>query len=431
MVGEIHGVPGVAAFGRQGGKGDGVGAEGDDVVGADHALVAEAEAAGEIEARGQGAEVALSLAGGDGEALVVVGAEAGEDLVGGVEIAGLGEAKFADQAVLAGAPGALDAAFSLGRVGGDLLDAEFLESPAQLGGALFPGELFGYGPMGIVALEDAVAVAVDTEGHAVSGDHGVHRAHIAEGIFGFELKVSGEDLAGGVILKADEGELGAAAFQPVVAAGVGKHHHAEAGTAQAAGTILASPTLLRRSQLGAAQDAAHGLATDHEVLLAMKFLAEMRIVEALILAACQLEDRLAQGCGQSPGHGPSAVAVMHPSHGVGTVAPLEPLHLPFTQLQQSSGFAYAQSPGHRILNHFHALQLFLTHRHHPERVTESRCSYGVTLSWSIYSKLSRPRRFFPQPANLRGFAFSIFPMEQLCSVASPSLLLFILSDGCR
>jgi hypothetical protein len=45
--------------------------------------------------------------------LVIVGAEAGEDVVGGVEIAGLGDAEFADQAVLAGAPGALDAAFGL------------------------------------------------------------------------------------------------------------------------------------------------------------------------------------------------------------------------------------------------------------------------------------------------------------------------------
>ena len=99
------------------------------MVGADHALVAETEAAGKIEARGQSAKVALSLARGDGEALVVVGAEAGEDLVGGVEIAGLGQSEFADQAVLAGAPGALDAAFGLGRVGGDLLDAEFFQSP--------------------------------------------------------------------------------------------------------------------------------------------------------------------------------------------------------------------------------------------------------------------------------------------------------------
>ena len=201
MVGEFDGVPGVAAFGRQRGKRNGVGSERNDMVGADHALVAKAEAAIEIEARGQGAEVALSLASGDGETLVVVGAEAGEDLVGGVEIAGLGEAEFADQAVLAGAPGALDAAFGLGRVGGDLLDAEFFQGAAQLGGALFAGELFGHGPVGIVALEDAVAVAVEAERHAVSGDHGVRCAHIAESVFGFELKMSGEDLAGGVILK--------------------------------------------------------------------------------------------------------------------------------------------------------------------------------------------------------------------------------------
>jgi hypothetical protein len=50
------------------------------MVGADHALVAKAEAAIEVEARGQGAEVGLRFASGDGEALVVVGAEAGEDV---------------------------------------------------------------------------------------------------------------------------------------------------------------------------------------------------------------------------------------------------------------------------------------------------------------------------------------------------------------
>ena len=141
-----------------------MGTEGDDVVGADHALVAEAEAAVEIEARGQGAEVALGLTSGDGKALVVIGAEAGEDLVGGVEIASLSEAEFADQAVLAGAPGALDAALGLGRVSGNLLDAEFLQSAAELGGRLLAGELFGQGPVGIVALKDAVAVAVEARG---------------------------------------------------------------------------------------------------------------------------------------------------------------------------------------------------------------------------------------------------------------------------
>src|ERR1022692_2311308 len=204
--------------------------------------------------------------------------------------------------------------------------------------------------------------------------HGVQVAEIAEGVFGFELEMGGEDLAGGVILKADESEFGATTFQPVLTAGVGEHHHAQAGTAQAAGAVLAGATLLRRSQLGAAQDAAHALAADRQMLFAVQFLAEMRIVEALILAARQLQDGAAQGRRQSPGHGPSPIAVMHPSHGVGAKAPLEPLHLPFTQLQQSSRFAYAQPTGHRILNHFHALELFLTHCHHPPRVTKSGCS---------------------------------------------------------
>src|ERR1019366_9287554 len=78
---------------------------------------------------------------------------------------------------------------------------------------LFSGELFGQGPVGIVALEDAAAVAVEAKRDAMRGDHGAESAEIAERIFGFELEVSGQDLAGGVILKGDESELGAAAFR--------------------------------------------------------------------------------------------------------------------------------------------------------------------------------------------------------------------------
>ena len=219
-----------------------------------------------------------------------------------------------------------------------------------------------------------MTIAVQAERHAVSRDHGVQRAHIAEGVFRFELKMGREDVAGGIILKADEGELGAAAFEPIMTAGVGEHHPAEARTAQAAGAVLARATLLRRSQLGRAQNAAHALAADLEIFLTAEFFAEMRIIEALILATGQCEDGAPQGRRQSPGHGPSAVAVMHPSDPVGTIAALEPLHLPFTQLQQTSRFAYAQPPADCILNHFHPLELFLTHRHHPVRVTESRCS---------------------------------------------------------
>jgi hypothetical protein len=49
------------------------------------------------------------LGGRAGEALIVVGAEAGEHGIGVRDGGGASETKFADQAVLAGAPDALDA----------------------------------------------------------------------------------------------------------------------------------------------------------------------------------------------------------------------------------------------------------------------------------------------------------------------------------
>ena len=64
----------------------------------------------------------------------------------------------------------------------------------------------------------------------MSGDHGAQGAQIADGIFGFELEVGGEDLLGGVVLKADQGEVRTTALEPVVGAGVGEGHHAETGT---------------------------------------------------------------------------------------------------------------------------------------------------------------------------------------------------------
>src|SRR5208283_3957034 len=119
---------------------------------------------------------------------------------------------------------------------GDLLDAKCFEGASELGGRLFTGELFGEGPVGIVALEDGVTVAIEAERDAMGGDHGVEGAEITDGIFGFELEVRGEDLAGGVVLKAEEGERGAAAFEPVVAAGIGERHHAETRAGRASGT---------------------------------------------------------------------------------------------------------------------------------------------------------------------------------------------------
>src|ERR1039458_8120064 len=152
----------------------------------------------------------------------------------------------------------------------------------------------------------------------------------------------------------------------------------------AARAIFTRPALLRRRQFGGAQEAEHGLAADREVLLEAKLFRQMRIVKALILATGQTQDQLLLGNRNGPRHGTPTIAVLYPADGIGPIAAFEALHLALTQLQQTGGFAYAQPPARCILNHFHPLELFLTQGHHPYRVTKSGCSYGVTLSWSIY-----------------------------------------------
>jgi hypothetical protein len=111
---------------------------------------------------------------------------------------------------------------------------------------LFSGKFLGARPVRIITLKDIVAVAIQTQRDAMRGDHGVQHTQIAKRIFGFELETCGKDLTGGVILKTDQRELRAAAFEPIMTAGIGEHHHAEAWTRRPAGAILARPALLRR-----------------------------------------------------------------------------------------------------------------------------------------------------------------------------------------
>src|SRR6266567_3608484 len=129
--------------------------------------------------------------------------------------------------------------------------------------------------------------------------------------------------------------------------------------------------------------------------------------------------------------------MLHPTHGIGLITAFQPLHLPLAQMQQAGGFAYAQPPACRIFNHLHPLKLFLTHRHHPWRVTESPCSYGVTLSWSIYTQGLPPSPSHPPwcslirdatilrrtPCVVANSSFALHPAwEQLGSHPKPSSL---------
>ena len=182
-----------------------------------------------------------------------------------------------------------------------------------------------------------MAVAIEAERNTVRDDHGVHSAEIAESIFGFELEGSGQDLAGGVVLKADQGKGGAAAFEPIVAAGIGERHHAETRAGRAPRAIFSRPALLRRSQFGSAQDAPHGLAADREVLFGTKFLRQMRIVEAQILSPGQAQDQLLLGNRNRPRHAASAIAMPHPVRGIWLVAAFQSMHLSLAQMQQAGG----------------------------------------------------------------------------------------------
>ena len=55
-----------------------------------------------------------------------------------------------------------------GRVGGDVADAEVPQDLAELGGMLRALQLFLEGPVGVIADEDAEAIAVEGHGQAVA-----------------------------------------------------------------------------------------------------------------------------------------------------------------------------------------------------------------------------------------------------------------------
>jgi hypothetical protein len=154
----------------------------DDVTGGDHALIVQAEAASQIEATRQERKSPTDSA-RPGRSADCNGRKGGEHGVGRGQRGGLGQAKFAVQTILARAPSAFDVALDRRRVGADLFDAAFFMSASELSGSLFSGELFGESPVGIVALEDGTAVAMEAEREAVRGDRGGQRAEIAGGVF--------------------------------------------------------------------------------------------------------------------------------------------------------------------------------------------------------------------------------------------------------
>ena len=221
---------------------------------------------------------------------------------------GTGQTQLAGEAILKSAPEAFDAALGLGTLGSDVGDAELLQSAAELSGLAAAGELFFHRPVIVVANEDAVAIAVETEGYAEAAQQAAEQAEIAASVFGGE-EFGDQDFAGGVVEEAEQGKLRAAIFQPAMKAGVEQQHFAFPSARQAALAMGGSASLTGRADPGRAQQTAEGLASEREAFLLDQFFAEVMVVEAGIGGAGQMQDAVPHAIRQAAMAGPSAAGV--------------------------------------------------------------------------------------------------------------------------
>ena len=255
-----------------------------------------------------GAPGFFRIARGATEAAVVVGQEAAQDLIGGVQIVGTGQTQFACEAILKSAPETFDATLGLRTLGCDVSDAELLQSAAELCGLAAAGELFWQRPVIIVANEDAVTIPIEAERYAEAAQEALQQAEIAARVFAKE-KFSGENFARGIVQKAQQRELWAATFQPVVKTSVQQQHLALASTRHAALAMRGSPPLPGRGDPGRAQQTAKSFPPQQEAFLLDQFFAEVMVIETGIGGASQMQDALSQALRQATMAGSSAAGV--------------------------------------------------------------------------------------------------------------------------
>lgn len=130
---------GVTALSRSGRELEHVAKNADGVVVLDGPLVF--EAADALEMAGGGAPGRLRLGRRMGEALIEARKKSHEDALRLGQRADLGEAELTDEAILQGAKEPLHAAFPLGRVSWDPLNAQLLKRPADLRDGFGAGQL--------------------------------------------------------------------------------------------------------------------------------------------------------------------------------------------------------------------------------------------------------------------------------------------------
>jgi len=192
--------------------------QGDDVVLADSAPVAEAEDVSRVLASRKAAVGGTWLCWRLAKACVVPCQESGQRGVGLLKSGDVGQPQLLVEAVLEGAPEALDTALGLGRASADPGDAELIEDAPDLGRQRLAGELFLECERFLrPGLKDHVAVAVKRERYAALAHHFAQEQEVTLGVLLF-AKESVGNVACGVIDRSDESKPGPVWTQPLVAA---------------------------------------------------------------------------------------------------------------------------------------------------------------------------------------------------------------------
>jgi hypothetical protein len=292
------------------------------------------------------------------------------------------QAQFTHEAILQRGPQALDAALGLGRVGGQIADAELVQHATQVRGGLPAGQLFGQRPVPVVADEEIEAIAVEGQGQAVLREQLLKERGVAVDVLG-RPEVQGEDLARGVVDGAEQHELGAAALEPGERTAVDLHEGPAGGLRHPAPARAGRAPGVPRRQAQVLPQPADRLAAERQAVLLAQLFGHVAVVEPDVQRRHQPDSLVARGGGQALGRGTPPTAVDQSRRPAGFEPPFQPPHLPEAKPQ---GLRELPSGNPTAAGRFHQprpMLLFPAQREglHGRR-TFSRGSYPRTFSCS-------------------------------------------------
>src|SRR3989442_4276296 len=200
-----------------------------------------------------------------------------------------GKTQLADQAVLEGAPEALDATFGLRRRSEHHLHLELGEGPAELGRLALSGQLLrGALALAVRAPEDAVPVAVHRQRHAALKELAQHLEVPGDVLLLAECRT--EHLAGGVVNGPEQRGLRPIRAEPAMPAAIELGEHPGRGAALAAAAVAGGPMPPRTGNPRVAQHAPHTRARHRDPFALGEELGQMAVVAARVRRRGQRHD---------------------------------------------------------------------------------------------------------------------------------------------